>query len=124
MKPRTNGREDFLMTHRPELEAVIDALRTRRLQLRDLATVMALMANTNWRSGRIRITATYLAQQMGVRLDDCVSSLSRLKKEMVAVRIREPKTGDTYFVLNPDVISVGSEERRQLLRRQFQEAYE
>jgi hypothetical protein len=112
------------MTHRPELEAVIDALRTRRLQLRDLATVMALMANTNWRSGRIRITATYLAQQMGVRLDDCVSSLSRLKKEMVAVRIREPKTGDTYFVLNPDVISVGSEDRRQHLRRQFQEAYE
>lgn len=112
------------MAHRPELEAVIEALRSKRLQPRDLATMLALMANTNWRSGRVRVTASHLAAQMGIPLSNCSLSLSRLRKEMVATRIREPKTGDTYFVLNPDVISVGSEDRRQHLRRQFQEAYE
>lgn len=110
------------MTHRPELEGVIEAMRSKRLQPRDLATFMALMANMNWRTGRVRVTTTALAEQMGVPISNVSTSVSRLSKESLVHRMKDESTGEVFFMLNPTVVSVGSQQRKGFLVQRFSEA--
>ena len=61
MKSKEEGQEGFVMVHQRDLESAISLVATRKLELRDMAVFMGLMAHMNWRSGRVPITAKALA---------------------------------------------------------------
>ena len=112
------------MVHQRDLESAISLVATRKLELRDMAVFMGLMAHMNWRSGRVPITAKALAERLGIKLPVCVSSLTRLKKEMLVARVVDRNSGDNYYLLNPYVASVGGPQRRGLLWAQFKASLE
>lgn len=124
MKSKEEGQEGFVMVHQRDLESAISLVATRKLELRDMAVFMGLMAHMNWRSGRVPITAKALAERLGIKLPVCVSSLTRLKKEMMVARVVDRNSGDNYYLLNPYVASVGGPQRRGLLWAQFKASLE
>lgn len=124
MKSKEEGQEGFVMVHQRDLESAISLVATRKLELRDMAVFMALMAHMNWRSGRVPITAKALAERLSIKLPVCVSSLTRLKREMLVARVVDRNTGDNYYLLNPYVASVGGPQRRGLLWAQFKACLE
>ena len=124
MKSKEDGQEGFVMVHQRDLESAISLVATRKLELRDMAVFMGLMAHMNWRSGRVPITAKALAERLGIKLPVCVSSLTRLKKEMMVARVVDRNSGDNYYLLNPYVASVGGPQRRGLLWAQFKASLE
>jgi hypothetical protein len=124
MKSKEDGQEGFVMVHQRDLESAISLVAARKLELRDMAVFMGLMAHMNWRSGRVSITAKALAEQLGIKLPVCVSSLTRLKKEMLVARVVDRNSGDNYYLLNPYVASVGGPQRRGLLWAQFKATLE
>lgn len=124
MNPREGGHEEFLMVHRRDLDSVIDLVKARKLELRDMAVFNALMAEMEVASGKVKVSATYLADRLGVKLPVCISSLTRLRKELLVSKVRDKRSGSTYFLLNPYVASVGGPQRRGHLWQQFQESLE
>ena len=124
MKSKEEGQEGFVMVHQRDLESAISLVATRKLELRDMAVFMGLMAHMNWRSGRVPITAKALAERLGIKLPVCVSSLTRLKKEMLVARVVDRNSGDNYYLLNPYVASVGGPQRRGHLWAQFKASFE
>ena len=124
MKSKEDGQEGFVMVHKRDLDSAISLVGTRQLELRDMAVFMGLMAHINWRSGRVPITAKALAERLGIKLPVCVSSLTRLKKEMLVARVVDRNSGDNYYLLNPYVASVGGPQRRGLLWAQFKASLE
>ena len=124
MKSKEEGQEGFVMVHQRDLESAISLVATRKLELRDMAVFMALMAHMNWRSGRVPITAKALAERLSIKLPVCVSSLTRLKREPLVARVVDRNTGDNYYLLNPYVASVGGPQRRGLLWAQFKACLE
>ena len=67
--------EDFVMVHRQGQEALLSLLEERKLLPRDLAVVWGLLPHLSWRSGRVKVTATFLAKRLGMRLPDVTNSL-------------------------------------------------
>ena len=118
----SNGFEMFVMLHQEEFENVFGLISERRLELRDMAVYVGLISEMNWRTGRVRLTARALAKKLNVKDSVCVMSLGRLKKELLVVRVREKRSGDVYFLLNPHFASVGGVKRRGYLQSQFEEA--
>ena len=119
---QSNGFENFVMLHQEEFENVFGLISERRLELRDMAVYVGLISEMNWRTGRVRLTARALARKVNVKDSVCVMSLGRLKKELLVVRVREKRSGDVYFLLNPHFASVGGVKRRGYLQSQFEEA--
>jgi|TARA_R100001443_G_C3322035_1_gene170288 hypothetical protein len=119
---QSNGFENFVMLHQEEFENVFGLISERRLELRDMAVYVGLISEMNWRTGRVRLTARALARKLNVKDSVCVMSLGRLKKELLVVRVREKRSGDVYFLLNPHFASVGGVKRRGYLQSQFEEA--
>jgi hypothetical protein len=125
MKPRENGSEDFVMTFPQGIcDHAIDGLKAKRLLPRDLAVLMAVLGNVNWRSGRANVTPTGLAMQMGILSSNCIASITRLRKELLISRVRDRHTGDNYFLINPKVAAVGGPQRRGHLWAQFKASLE
>lgn len=124
MNPKDSGHEDFVMVHRKDLDAVIDLVKTRRLQLRDMAVFNALIAEMEPTTGKVRVTASHLSERLGVKLPVCISALTRLRKEFLVSKVHDKRSGSYYFLLNPYVASVGGPQRRGHLWQQFQDSLE
>lgn len=124
MTPREGSDESFVMVHQRDLEATLELLAARRLELRDMAVFTALMALMNVSSGRVYVSAQHVADRLKISLPVCVSSITRLRRELLVSRVKDPRTGDTYFLLNPYVASVGGPQRRGLLWAQFSASLE
>jgi hypothetical protein len=125
MKPRRDGQENFVMVYPDELlAAATGALADKRLQPRDLAVLLVLLGNVNWRSGRINITQRALAQQIKTSESNVWLSVKRLRAELLIARAVDKASGHSYFLINPRLASVGSPQRRGHLFQQFDEAVE
>lgn len=125
MKPRQNGSENFVMVFPEELcEKAVLAVKQKTLQPRDLAVLIALLGNVNWRSGRAQITPSGLAQQLGILDSNCRASISRLRKQLLISRIVDRYTGESFFLINPYLAAVGGPQRRGHLWEQFKESLE
>jgi hypothetical protein len=123
MRPREDGSENFVMVFTDELlSTAVGALADKRLEPRDLAVLMALLANTNWRSGRACVTQKALAQQMRVSSPHVCLSIKRLRDEQLVARAVDGTSGHAFFLINPRLASVGSPQRRGHLFQQFDEA--
>jgi len=114
--------EDFVMVHKQGQEALIALLAERKLLPRDLAVVWGLLPHLNWRSGRLKVTATFLANQLGMRLPDVTNSLKRLRENLVISKVYDEASGETYYLFNPYYVSAGGVKRRGHARQQFRES--
>jgi Tfp pilus assembly protein PilX len=105
-------------------EKAVQAVKSKTLQPRDLAVLIALLGNVNWRSGRAQITPNGLAQQLGILDSNCRASISRLRKQLLISRIVDRYTGESFFLINPYLASVGGPQRRGHLWQQFKDSLE
>ena len=94
-------------------------VKERRLQPRDMAVVMGLLAHASWRSGKIAVTAARLAEELGMVDKHVISSISRLRKELVITKLLDEASGLPFYLLNPMMFSVGSMQRRGFLWKLF-----
>jgi Tfp pilus assembly protein PilX len=125
MKPRDNGNENFVMVFPEGLyEQAVLAVKNKQLQPRDLAVLVAILGNVNWRSGQAQITPNGLAEQLGVQPSNCRMSVSRLRKNMLISRIVNRRSGESYYLVNPYLASVGGPKHRGHLWAQFQASLE
>lgn len=117
-----NDSEQFAMLFQHDMQAAIALVKQRKLELRDMAVLNALVAEMDTATGRIRVTATHLAAQLGITVPVCVSSLTRLRREMMLARIEDKRSGSAFYVVNPFLIAVGGARRRNYLWKLFKEA--
>lgn len=76
--------------HSRDLESVFQALACRDLQPIDLCVLLALVSHMD-RVGRARVTATAVASQLNIATASCIRATSRLRKQKVIVKIRDPE---------------------------------
>lgn len=122
MNPREDGDENFVMVHQHDLDSAIALLGQRKLELRDAAVFLVLINYLNWRSGRAHVTTKFIAERLNVKLPVAVSAITRLRKEGLVRRVTDDHTGETYFLINPFLASVGGPSRRGRLWHQFDSA--
>ncbi len=96
--------------------------RKRTLQLRDYAVMWALIANADWATGQIPITADAIAEMTDVLPNEVRNSLSRLIEQNMVRRIRPEKGTGFFYAINPWMVEFGKEKARGLLCSQFVEA--
>jgi hypothetical protein len=124
MKSKEDGDEGFVMVHQRDLDSTIALLGQRKLELRDAAVFLALLNYVNWRSGRAHVTAKYIAERLSIKLPVCVSALTRLKREGLLSKVADLRTGESYYLVNPYLASVGGPQRRGHLWAQFHASME
>jgi DNA-binding transcriptional ArsR family regulator len=124
MNPIESDGEDYVMLHRQGREACAELLKERKLLPRDLAVLWGLTIHLHWRSGRVKVTAKCLAEQLGMRIQDVTNSLKRLRDNLVISKAYDQTTGETYFLFNPWYVSVGGAKRRGHIHRQFTDSLE
>lgn len=126
MQSNDRGLEGFVMLFTDySKDTLLTALRNREVQLRDVAVLMALILHCDWRSGRVRVTQKALAAALGIHASDCSAAIRRLqaKRLRLVARVRDPHTGEQYFLINPDLAAVGGAQRRGHLDKQFNDAF-
>ena len=116
--------ERFVMVHQaPDLEGLFEALARRDLQHRDMSVMLAMISRMD-RTGKVRVTALALSEQLGIHHNVCISAISRLRKHAVVVKVYDRQAGSHYFILNPYVASIGGPQTRGHLWAQFKAALE
>lgn len=102
-------------------ELVGAATREKRLQPRDGTVLWMVVASVNWRSGRANVTAAAIANDLGLKMTQCASSIRRLQAEGLIARGIDPRSRHSFFLLNPRLSWVGSTQRRGHLYKQWDE---
>ncbi|NBW77014.1 MAG: hypothetical protein EBR34_14630 [Sphingomonadaceae bacterium] len=114
----------FVMVHQAQdLEGLLAALARRDLQHRDISVLLAMISRMD-RTGKVRVTALALAEQLEMAHTVCIGSISRLRKHAVLVKVYDRQSGSHYFILNPYVASIGGPQTRGHLWAQFKAALE
>ena len=103
-----------------DVERFIALTASRELRPRDSAVLFALIARSDWSTGRIHATSEMLAQDLQTRDADVRSSLARLKKQHF-VRWIKDKTG-MFYAINPYVVEPGNPKSRNYIKHCFMEA--
>ena len=101
---------------------MLAAVKNRRLQPRDVAVVLGMLAHCNWKSGRVTVNAVRLAEELGMVDKHVISSISRLRKEMVVTKLLDERIGLPYYLLNPMMFSVGTLQQKGYLWQLFTES--
>ena len=112
----------FVKAHLGELDQLLAAVKNRRLQPRDVAVVLGMLAHCNWKSGRVTVNAVRLAEELGMVDKHVISSISRLRKEMVVTKLLDERSGLPYYLLNPMMFSVGTLQQKGYLWQLFTES--
>lgn len=134
-RPKRDQRMDsrhFIKTYMPDTSATEDRLlllvRQKRLQPRDLVVVRALqmcMCKAAGRDqGRIKASVAYLAELSGTKEPNVHTTITRLRKEYLVVRCRNRRTGELYYLLDPNLFSIGRAQKEGHLWAQFKEAFD
>ena len=76
----------------------------------------------NPRSGRIEIRPSALAEKLQMKLSNLTHTLKRLREAHVMVQQKDRDTGGYYYLVCPQYVSVGTDQKRGYLGAQFAEA--
>lgn len=99
---------------------MITALREGRLQARDAATLQALLAHLDWRSGRCWLSIAGLADASGRSWHSTQQSLGRLRREGLVARGTDKRNPSLRFwCIHPGVAVTGGALRRERCLQQF-----
>ena len=110
------------MVQLQDLTRFIELAGQRKLELRDGVLVLALISHTEAGTGRIKVTASRLAQDLQVQEAEVRAGLARLKKQLQLRQIRHRDTGERYYLLNPWTVRSGKESAIGLAMKEFREA--
>lgn len=124
MKSKWDDEAKFVKTHLLEMDRCLDLVAERRLELRDMAVLWALMAHASWRTGKIIVTVDKLAERLRMQKPHVVSSLTRLRKELLLTKGKDPHNGTPFYLLNPAVASVGPAQTKGRMWQVFKESLE
>ena len=89
------------------------------LQPRDVAILFCLIANMDPGSGRVNLSVSALARRLRTRTSNVSLSVSRLKRKLLLINRLDKNTGALYFLINPDLASVGVRHQRAMATKQF-----
>ncbi len=124
MKSKWDDEAKFVKTHLLEMDRCLDLVAERRLELRDMAVLWALMAHASWRTGKIIVTVDKLAERLRMQKPHVVSSITRLRKELLLTKGKDPHNGTPFYLLNPAVASVGPAQTKGRMWQVFKESLE
>lgn len=119
----TTNKPSFVMVQLTDIDRLMELFATRELMHRDASVIFALISGTDTYSGKVRLTANGLANQLQITPNEARAAIARLKKQHLVRHIKDPKTGETYYRLNPWMVrSTGSVALQTLAMREFEEA--
>lgn len=124
MNSKWDDEAKFVKTHLLEMDRCLDLVAERRLELRDMAVLWALMAHASWRTGKIIVTVDKLAERLRMQKPHVVSSITRLRKELLLTKGKDPHNGTPFYLLNPAVASVGPAQTKGRMWQVFKESLE
>ena len=105
-----------------DLTRLVELAGQRKLELRDCALILALITHTEASTGRIKVTAPRLAEDLQVQEAEVRAGISRLKKQLMLRLIKNRDTGERYYLLNPWVVRSGRESLVGLAMQEFKAA--
>jgi hypothetical protein len=120
MQSKQDTEELFVKAHLEGTKQVVELLGDRRLQPRDAAVLMGLLSHVSWRSGKAQVSAGHLAEELGMIDKHVISSITRLRKELVVTKLLED--GLPYYLLNPWMFSVGAPQQRGYFKKLFSDS--
>jgi DNA-binding transcriptional ArsR family regulator len=99
--------EDFRVVHSEGMALIWAAMRKkpRGLMHQDVTVLLRLVDCTDWRTGKAKVTVNQLGEDLAMQPSNVSLALSRLKKQLLVVTVREKRTGDRYFLPNPYLTS-------------------
>jgi predicted transcriptional regulator len=115
--------EDFRLVHSEGMALIWSALRKkpRGLMHQDVTVLLRLVDCTDYRTGKAMVTVNQLALDVAMQPSNVSLAISRLRKEMLVVTVRDARTGGRYFLPNPYLTS-NTKAKQAYLWRVFQEA--
>ncbi len=119
----TTNKPSFVMVQLTDIDRLMELFASRELMHRDASVIFALISGTDTYSGKVRLTANALANQLQITPNEARAAIARLKKQHLVRHIKDPKTGEAYYRLNPWMVrSTGSVALQTLAMREFEEA--
>ena len=110
------------MVHLKDTERLMDLCAQRVLEPRDGMLLWCLLSFADHTTGRIRVSATGLADRMQTNPSEVRAGLARLKKQHLLRQIKTPGTGERYYRVNPWMVSCGKPQSIGLAMKEFEEA--
>lgn len=124
MKSKWDDERKFVKKHVLAVDRLVTLIGERKLELRDGSVLIALEAYCSWRSGRVRVTPRKLAERLSMQEKHVISSLTRLKRLGLLAKGTDPHTGEWFYLMTPDLLTVGTSQTRGHLQKMFDEALE
>ena len=88
------------------------AVASRQIKFGDQALLWALAPFFDHRSGRVKVTLRFLAKELNIAQAHLCGSMKRLKTAGLVRNGHNARTGDSWFVLHPDLLSSGEGKER------------
>jgi len=105
-----------------EVRALIGLAARRDIEPRDAMLLFALVGHTDTYSGRVRVTAVALAEELQTRDSEVRAGLARLKRHDMVRQIKDRNTGERYYRLNPYLFQTTKGPLLGLAIKEWQEA--
>lgn len=113
----------FGLFHVTECEKLIQLVKDKTLNQRDVSVLFAIMSKINTKTGKAKFLVKNLAAEFGVNMTSISASISRLKKAALIATFTE-YSGEKYYLVNPYIFSVGTRQRWGLFVQKFNSAFQ
>lgn len=117
-KARIRPDEVFIKVHMHKIDPV-SLYAHPDLQPRDVAILFCLIGEMDPGSGRVNLSISALARLLNTKTSNVSLSISRLKKKLLLINRIDKNTNALYFLINPDLASVGVRHQRAMATKQF-----
>ena len=124
MKSKWDDGNKFVKKHVLAVDRVVTLIGERKLELRDGSVLLVLEAYCSWKCGRVRVTPRRIAERLSMQEKHVISSLTRLKQLGLLAEGMDPHTGEWFYLMSPDLLTVGTGQTRGHLQKMFNEALE
>lgn len=125
-----DGHEDvisgrnFAMINFMQIRKLLELVVQRKLELRDLTMLLAIVSHMKRSSGLCFATSLKIAETVSANPTVVYSSVKRLQVEKVIIKTCYKKTGQYCFLVNPWVIYMGTPKHVGFLKKTFMQHLE
>jgi hypothetical protein len=107
----------FSKLHGSELEKYFDMISEKTLLPRDFVILYVLMARCNTSTAKIRIDAKKICEKIKIHSSSFCGSMKRLRAALIVASGKD--NSGKYYMINPYLLSVGADHKRESLQEQF-----
>lgn len=116
--------KDFLIFYKEGIKSAILQIEAGIIQNKDLIILIIYSMHADWRTGRCRLTIARLSEMLGHKKETLYPSIRRLKNAAMLVPIRDGRTGEKLYIVNPFFMKAGSGKSRGYLIKTYADAIE